>query len=286
MDLLEVRGLSKRYKGFSLEDISFSIPPGFIMGYIGQNGAGKTTTLNAITHLTRADRGEVFLDGRSFYEDPAGYRGESGSVGDGFHFPVDMTQGDIKKILKSFYPRFDGQQYETYMEKWDLPKKMKLKKYSRGMKVKLMFAAALSKDTKLLILDEATNGLDPVVRREILGLLQDYIADGRKSVLFSTHIMEDLQNIADYIFFIDQGKKILFDTKDELVDNFLLVKGGLENLQPELERVLIGIERKEYGFLALYDTRREGILPAGLTVEKPSIDEIVVHIIDAKTKSF
>ena len=207
-------------------------------------------------------------------------------MGDGFHFPVDMTQGDIKKILKSFYPRFDGQQYETYMEKWDLPKKMKLKKYSRGMKVKLMFAAALSKDTKLLILDEATNGLDPVVRREILGLLQDYIADGRKSVLFSTHIMEDLQNIADYIFFIDQGKKILFDTKDELVDNFLLVKGGLENLQPELERVLIGIERKEYGFLALYDTRREGILPAGLTVEKPSIDEIVVHIIDAKTKSF
>lgn len=279
MELLEVKGLTKTFKDFSLDDISFSIPPGFIMGYIGKNGAGKTTTLNAITHLIKADAGEIYLEGRTFQENPVTYREKIGYVGDASYFPSELTRNDIRIILKNFYRSFDEQKYENYMEKWELPKKLKIKKYSRGMKVKLMFASALARDTRILILDEATNGLDPMMRREILELLQDYIEDGRRSVLFSTHILEDLQSIADYIYFIDSGKKVLFDTKDELLETYLLVKGGTEELTPVIEQYLTGIIRNGFGFEALYDTRKGEFLPTGFSIEKPSIDEIMVHLL-------
>lgn len=279
MELLEVKGLTKKYKDFSLDDISFSIPPGFIMGYIGKNGAGKTTTLSAITHLIKADAGEIYLEGITFQEDPVTYREKIGYVGDASYFPAELTRSDIRIILKNFYQSFDEQKFEDYMEKWELPKNLKIKKYSRGMKVKLMFASALSRDTRILILDEATNGLDPMVRREILDLLQEYIEDGKRSVLFSTHILEDLQNIADYIYFIDSGKKVLFDTKDGLLETYLLVKGGTEELTPEIEKNLTGIVKNGYGFEALYDTGKSDFLPTGFEVEKPTIDEIMVHLL-------
>lgn len=279
MDLLEVKGLSKHYKKFFLEDISFIIPAGYIMGYIGQNGAGKTTTLNAITHLVRPDAGETEIDGVTFKKNPVAYRESIGYIGDASYFPDDLTQNDVRKILSLFYSGFDVHKYKAYTDRWELPEKGKIKNYSRGMKVKLMFAAALSRDTKLLILDEATNGLDPVMRKEILGLLQDYISDGEKSVLFSTHIMEDLQDIADFIFLIDQGKKVVCDTKDELLERYLLVKGGTEDLTVEMQKELIGIEKGEYGFRALFDTDKNTLLSSTLSIEKPTIDQIVVHMI-------
>ena len=163
-----------------------------------------------------------------------------------------------------------------------MPDKEKIVTYSRGMKVKLMFAAALSRETKILILDEATNGLDPLVRREILKLLQEYISDGRHSVLFSTHIMEDLQDIADYIFFIERGEKVFCEPKDDILESYLLVKGGPEDLSPALEKTLIGVERHDYGFQALYPTDSALALPPELTAEKPTIDQIVVHILEGR----
>ncbi len=278
--VLEVKGLTKRYQGFTLQDISLTLPAGYIMGYIGQNGAGKTTTLNAITHLIRPDAGETTVNGITFARDPVSYRDSIGYIGDAAYFPPELTLGDVRKILKSFYPSFDAARYDVCVRQWNLPEKEKIKNYSRGMKVKLMFAAVLSRDTKLLILDEATNGLDPIVRREVLRLLQEYIADGTRSVLFSTHIMEDLQDIADYIFFIDRGKKIFCEPRDDLLERYLLVKGGMQELTPRLEKALIGVEKHSFGFEGLFDTDGGEILPAGVTVERPTIDAIVVQSIE------
>jgi len=287
MSLLEVKQLAKNYKDFSLQDISFEIPEGYIMGYIGRNGAGKTTTLNSITHLIRPDGGDVRIDGIRFEEDPVAFRKKIGYIGDSGYFPQDFTPSDIRKILKDFYETFDADVYNSFLDRWELPEKMTVKQLSRGMNVKLMFASVLSRQTRLLILDEATNGLDPVVRRDVLKILQDYIADGNKSVLFSTHIMEDLQNIADYIFLIDNGKKILCEAKDDLLERYLLVHCGRHELTPDMEKGLIGLEKNEYGVSALFDTESSGILPSLFVTEKPTIDEIVVHLLsNRRTESW
>ena len=282
MNILEVSHLQKNYGSFSLEDISFSLPAGYIMGYIGQNGAGKTTTLNAITRLIKPDDGEITVNGLSFDRDPVGYRDCIGYIGDSAYFPPELTCRDIRKILRDFYPSFDGDKFDACVRQWDLPEKARVKTYSRGMKVKLMFAAVLSRETRLMILDEATNGLDPVVRREILRLLQDYIADGTRSVLFSTHILEDLQDIADYVFFIHRGRKVLCEAKDDLLERYLLVRGGPEDLTQSLARRIIGTERSSVCFTGLLPADDAVALPAGISLEKPTIDEIVIHLIEGE----
>ena len=279
MDLLEVRDLTKRYKKFTLDHISFTLPAGYIMGYIGRNGAGKTTTLRSITRLTRPDEGGSTIDGLSFDEDPVAYKEAIGYIGDSSYFPPLMTVKDIRSIMTDFYKGFDKDVFDERVRQWELPTDRKIMEFSRGMKVKLMFAAHLARPTKLLILDEATNGLDPMMRREVLQLLQDYIADGMHSVLFSTHIMEDLQDIADYIFFIDKGKKVFCEAKDDVLESYLRVKGGLTDLTEPLAKTLIGIDRNEFGFTALYPTDTAGALPASLTAEKPTIDQIVIHML-------
>ena len=282
MNILEVSHLQKNYGSFSLEDISFSLPAGYIMGYIGQNGAGKTTTLNAITRLIKPDDGEITVNGLSFDRDPVGYRDCIGYIGDSAYFPPELTCRDIRKILRDFYPGFDGDKFDACVRQWDLPEKARVKTYSRGMKVKLMFAAVLSRETRLMILDEATNGLDPVVRREILRLLQDYIADGTRSVLFSTHILEDLQDIADYVFFIHRGRRVLCEAKDDLLERYLLVRGGPEDLTQSLARRLIGTEQSSVCFTGLLPADDAVALPAGISLEKPTIDEIVIHLIEGE----
>lgn len=279
MNLLEVRNISKQYPNFTLEDISFSLPSGYIMGYIGQNGAGKTTTLNIITHLIHAGEGDVSIDGIRYEKDPARYLELIGYVGDASYFPEVMTIKEIRSVLQDFYPSFRPLEFDQYVSRWKLPLGDKVKNFSRGTKVKLMFASVLSRDTRLLILDEATNGLDPMVRREMLELIQEYISEGSRSVLFSTHILADLEQIADYIFIIDHGKKLFCGLKDDLTDSYLLVKGGMEDLTSRLRPSLIGVEKHDFGFEALYDTASGAVLPAGLTTEKPSIDQIVVHLI-------
>ena len=279
MNILEVKDLTVKYKNFTLQNISFDLPAGYIMGYIGKNGAGKTTTLNAITHLVHAHGGEVKVEGLDFKADPIAYREKIGYVGDASYFPGELRLADVRSILKNFYPSFDAQKFDEMARQWKLPEKYSIKEFSRGEKVRLMFASVLSRKTSLLILDEATNGLDPIMRREILNLLQEYIQDGTKSILFSTHIMEDLQDIADYIFCIDEGKKVFLDTKDALLDRYLLVGGDVKLLDEETNEKLIGVEKHEFGFSALFDKDSGETLPENLTSQMPSIDQIVVHLL-------
>lgn len=277
MELLEVKNLSKHYKSFDLENINFTLPKGYIMGYVGQNGAGKSTTLNLIANICKYQEGEVYINGVTCKEDAIAYKQCIGYVGDEFYFPDNFSVKNIRGVLGKFYPTFSKEKFDGFLREWELPEKKKIKDFSRGMKVKLMFASVLSRDTKLLILDEATNGLDPVVRAEILEMLQEYIADGERSVLFSTHILNDLEQIADYIYFIHNGKTVLYDTKDEILESYLLVKGDADNLSKELKDALIGVDNHAFGFTALLPSEKADLLTGEMHFEKPNIDQIVIH---------
>ncbi len=285
MELLEVHNVSKHYKNFSLENIDFVLPKGYIMGYVGQNGAGKSTTLNIITNLCKSSVGEVRVNGITCMEDTVQYKESIGYIGGDFYYPNNFTVRNIRGILKNFYSTFSVEQFNELLHQWKLSDKMKVKDFSQGMKVKLMFAAVLARDTKLMVLDEATNGLDPVVRLEILKLLQEYIADGERSVIFSTHILSDLEQIADYIFFIHDGKKVLYDAKDELLESYLLVKGERRAITPQLQKALVGIMDNAYGFEAILPSDRADLLNHDFHFEKPTIDEIVIHYIKDKEKN-
>ena len=284
MELLEVKGLCKNYKDFQLKDVSFVLPKGYIMGYVGQNGAGKTTTLNLITHLCKAHAGTIAIDGITFEKNSNHYKEMIGYVGDESYFPPELKLRGIRNILKDFYPTFQIEKFNEMARKWNLPSNKKIKDYSRGMKVKLMFAAALCRETKLLILDEATNGLDPVVRADILQLLQEYIEDGERSILFSTHMLEDLQQIADFIIFIDNGEILLNEAKDELLESYLLIKGDKEEIPGELQDKLLGITHSEFGFTALLSSDYAHLIPKSFVINQPTIDQIMVHYIRSRRK--
>lgn len=279
MELLEVKNLSKHYKSFDLKDISFTLPKGFIMGYVGANGSGKTTTLNLITGILKGTDGEVQIDGLSREEDVQAYKEKIGYVGDESYFPDHFKIKHIRTILKDFYPTFSADQFNGFIRDWNLPENKLIKDFSRGMKVMLMFASVLARDTKLLVLDEATNGLDPVMRTEILKLLQEYVMDGERSVIFSTHILSDLEQIADYIYFIHRGRTVLYDAKDELVESFLLVKGESAKIPPALKKELLGLEENAYGFEAILPSDKAELLGSAFLFEKPTIDQIVIHYI-------
>lgn len=279
MELLKIEGLCKNYKDFSLKDISFTLPKGYIMGYVGQNGAGKTTTINLITHLCHAEEGQVSIEGLTYQENSNLYKEMIGYVGDEAYFPQELKIKDIKAILQNFYSTFDPTRFDEMLKQWKLPKNKKIKEFSRGMKVKLMFAAALSRDTKLLILDEATNGLDPVVRVEILKLLQEYIEDGERSILFSTHILGDLEQIADYIVLLDHGRILFNKTKDEILESYVLIKGSGKDLSPDLEKHMMAVKDGEFGCSAILSTKYMELVPHNYVIDQPTIDQIVVaHI--------
>ncbi len=282
MELLEVKNLSKHYKNFDLKDISFTLPKGYIMGYVGANGSGKTTTLNLITGILKTTEGEVYIDGLSRREDITAYREKIGYVGDESYFPDNIKISHIREILKNFYSTFSEEKFNGFVKNWKLPENKLIKDFSRGMKVMLMFASVFARDTKLLVLDEASNGLDPVMRTEILKLLQEYVMDGERSVIFSTHILSDLEKIADYIYFIHEGRTVLYDAKDELTESFLLVKGESAKIPPALRKELIGLEENAYGFEAVLPSDKAALLGDVFHYEKPSIDQIVIHYIKNK----
>ncbi|MDO4169057.1 MAG: ABC transporter ATP-binding protein [Lachnospiraceae bacterium] len=279
MSLLEVKHVYKSYQGFRLEDISFELPKGFVMGYIGENGAGKTTTLNLITHLCNLERGEIRIDGICYEDDPKKYLESIGFVGDEAYFPKDMTLKEIQKILKSMYSSFRETEFEKLVYDWQLPYNKKIGDYSKGMKVKLMFATVFCRDTKLLILDEATNGLDLVMRSDVIKMLQEYIMDGEHSILFSTHQLQDLEPIADYITFLHNGKVVCSQIKEELLESYVRIQGEESDLLESQRLLLVGMVSYAYGFEAIIRSKDIDQFGVEFTIEKASIDQIMLHII-------
>ena len=280
MQALEIKNLTKNFKEFTLDNINLSLPKGYIMGYIGQNGAGKTTTIKLIMNHLKIDSGSISVFGQSYMDDEQTYKDMIGYIPDECMFPTMFTLKDITKLMSSFYSSFDQEKFKQLADKWNLSSTKKIKDYSKGMKMKLMFATVLCRKTKLLILDEPTSGLDPVMRSEILELLQEYISDGERSVIFSTHIVSDLEGIADYLTFIDSGKLIFSDTKDNVMEKFIIVKGDPKELTSELKSKMIGLKSTAYGFCGLTLKCNKALFSSGFAVEGPSIDDIVVYHIN------
>lgn len=203
---LEVRGLHKTYKEFELKDISLQLPKGCVLGLIGENGAGKSTLINAVLGLVDSEYESLKVLGQEFAGNEKKIKEEIAVIFDKTCYDLAMTPLFIGKILSNVYSNWDMEKYHNYLERFELPKKKKLKEFSKGMKMKLEFAAALSHDPKLIILDEATSGLDPVFRDEILDILREYTEDEEHTILISSHITSDLDKISDYIAFLHEGR--------------------------------------------------------------------------------
>lgn len=277
-NLLEVSRLGKSYAGFELSNVSFSIPGGYVMGLIGPNGAGKTTTIKAILGMIRPDRGDIRLLGRDASSDNLDLRAGLGVVMDLPFFVEDWRVRSVEKALAPFYESWDSRRYAAYLKRFGIDGAKKVKELSRGTKVKLMLAAALSHNAKLLILDEPTSGLDPVARDEFMDLLQEYVSDETKSVLFSTHITADLEKIADYITFIIGGRVVYTGEKDALLEKYLRIQGGKGDLTPRLRQSLIGLREHSAGFEAMAQADKLASLPKGVEISKITLDDIIIFM--------
>jgi len=215
---IEIKGLTKKYDGFTLDDISFDVPKGSVMGFIGQNGAGKTTTIKAIFNIISRDAGTIKVLGLDNIENEYEIKEDVAAVFDELPFHEDFNAKQISIVLSSVFKNWDNEKFKELLKRFALPEKKKIKQFSKGMKMKLQIATALSHDAKILIMDEATTGLDPVVRNEILDIFREYLQDGERSILMSSHITSDLEKIADCVTFIDKGKILLSGYKDDILD--------------------------------------------------------------------
>lgn len=272
---LEVNNLSKSFDGFQLRNISFSLPKGYIMGLIGPNGSGKTTTIKLILNMLKRNGGEIKVLGLDNMADEQKAKAELGVVFDTNYFSDDWEISQVEKSVSVFYPNWNSSRFSEMLKKFHIAPSKKVAELSKGMQMKLMLACAFSYDAKLLILDEPTSGLDPVSRDELLQILLEYIEDGEHSVLFSTHITEDLGRVADYITYISYGNLFFSGSKDEFVEMFRIVKGGKEELSAKLKAKAVGVRTFSTGFEALIKTEDMGVC-SGLITEPATIDQIVV----------
>jgi ABC-2 type transport system ATP-binding protein len=275
--ILTVSNLSKRFKNFTLDGVSFSLPKGYIMGFIGPNGAGKTTTIKLILNMLKKDGGTIRVFGKDHEESEREIKERIGVVMDNPFYVEDWTLRTVGKSLSPFYQNWNGNKYESLLSGFSLDPKKKVKELSRGMKMKLMIAAALSHDADLLILDEPTSGLDAVARNELTDILRDFMDDERKAVLFSTHITADLEKIADYITFINAGKILYADAKDNLLEKFVIVKGDPNALSAGQKKKIIGYREHSVGFDGLMDSADARYLSSPFVTEPCDLDELVVR---------
>lgn len=272
---LEVKGLKKQYENFYLNDVSFNLEKGYIIGYIGENGAGKSTTINLIMDFIKGDGGQIKVFGKTIKDNEIEYKKMIGYVSDECYFLDSMKCSDVNKLMKMFYSSFDESKFKNYLNKWGIKMDSKVKDLSKGMKTKLMLAAVLSRETKLLVLDEPTSGLDPIFRIEILDILQDYIVDGERSVLFSTHILSDIEKVADYVCFIKDGSLMLSDATNSIIENHFVIKGDTNDLNA-IKRDLIYYKTNKYGFEGIIKKEKSLNLDNRYLLEQPGIEDIMI----------
>lgn len=272
---IELKGLVKHYKGFSLGPVSLTLPAGCIMGFIGENGAGKSTAIKSMLGLVRPDQGDIRLLGKDPRQDRSVME-DVGTVLDAGFFPPEFRAPELERVLKHMYKKWDSEFYHQYLRRFQLDEKRKIGDYSRGMVMKLSLAAALAHRPKLLLLDEATSGLDPMVRDDILDILLDFIQDEEHSVFLSSHITGDLEKIADYIVFLHQGKIILNEEKDMLLDSCGILKCAREDLDALDPAAVLGFRDGKFGVTALV---RKYLIPGRLQVEPATLDDIMLYSI-------
>ncbi len=276
MNALEIRDLSKSYKNFSLEHLNLTLPGGCIMGLVGENGAGKSTTIKLILNMIHRDGGRITILGRDNVSEMQLLKEEIGVVLDEVGFPECLNRKQVSRIMALSFKNWDSGYFETLCEKLGVPDQKKFGEYSKGMKMKIGIAVAMSHHPKMLILDEATSGLDPVVRDDVLDLLNDFTRDEDHAVLISSHIVSDLEKICDYIAFMHQGRLVLCEEKDRLSELYGLIRCTKEQLDELDARAVIGKRQSPYGVEAVV---RRDALPVGMEAGPVDLEELFVMMV-------
>lgn len=275
-NVIEINGLSKRYQKFALENVTLNVPMGSVMGFIGANGAGKSTTIKAILGLYKRDGGEVKVFGEDSEKMSNETREKIGVVFDTMPFPKNLTVTMLDKVFSGIYKSWDSEKFFAYITRFELPLKKKLSGFSRGMEMRLSIAAALSHNPSLLVLDEPTGGLDPVMRSEILDIFLEFMQDETHSILMSTHITSDLEHIADYICFINKGKIVFTEERNEMLEKYRIMKCTDEDLQQVDKADIIGMRKGRFCNEVL--TMNADKYP-GMVADAPTIEEIMVYYV-------
>lgn len=281
-NILTLENVNKKYEksNFSIRNISFSLPEGSILGFIGENGSGKSTTMNCILNVLRKDSGKIEIFGKEMSDEDTDIRENIGVVYDSNNFPEHLTAEQLADIFEKIYSKWDNACFEEYMQRFSLPKSQKIKTYSRGMSMKLAIAAALSHESKLLILDEATSGLDPIMRDEILDVLLEFVKQENHSILLSSHITSDLEKIADYIVFIHDGEIILNKTKDELIYEYGVIRCSENDFVSIATDDILSYMKKDYQIDVLVSDRK--LMKKkykNLIVDNVSLDEMMLLMV-------
>ena len=273
MNKIEIKNLKKDYQNFALKNVNFSIPEGYVTGFIGRNGMGKTTAIKSILSLIQYQGEILSMHGN---EETKLDNQKIGVIMDDSFLAKDWNMELVNQAMKVGYDKWEENTYWNFLERFNIDKKLKVKELSRGMKIKLMLSIALSHNAELLILDEPTSGLDPSMREEFVEVISDYMQDDRHTVLFSTHITQDLETIADYIVFIDNGEIILYLEKEEFINYFMILKCGLENQNTLDSTAVLGQKKTKYNIE--YLVKRDAIdeIPNEYIEDEITIDKIMI----------
>lgn len=280
-NVIELKGVSKDYGDFKLDDVSFSVPEGSVCGFIGQNGAGKTTTIQIILDAINRDSGEVYVFGKSMDKDSALLRENIGVVFDEMGFHDFLTARQINTIMKNVYKNWNEEKYFEYLKLFSLPTKKACGSFSRGMRMKLQIATALSHNAKLLIMDEPTSGLDPIVRNEMLQIFREYVVEEDHTILLSSHITGDLEKLADEVVFIDGGKIVLKGNKDEILEKHGILRCKKDELKNISESLLVSAETSSLGAEVLVNDRKaaEKLYPE-MIIEPAELEQIMIYYVN------
>ncbi len=282
-NVIELKNVTKDYGDFKLDNVSFAVPEGTVCGFIGQNGAGKTTTISLILDVVKRDSGEIRLFRESVNKDTAYLREDIGVVFDEMGFHEFMTGRDINIMMKNIYRNWDEEAFFDNLKKFSLPSKKKCGAFSRGMRMKLQIAVALSHNAKLLIMDEPTSGLDPIVRNEMINIFREFVVEEDHTILLSSHITSDLEKIADEVVFIDGGKIILTGNKDEILEKHAVVKCKKDELSKVSDSLIVNSEVSDYGAEILVNDRHaaEKLYP-GMVIERAELEQIMIGYVNGK----
>ena len=284
MNAIELSHIEKSFRDFAIRDLTFAVPEGTICGLVGENGAGKSTTIRLLMGALRPDSGTASVLGTDVSSPEfRKVKEDVGVVLDEAYFPESLNAVQVGKIMAATYRRWDQKLYDGYLKRFDLPPSKQFKDFSRGMRMKLAIAVALSHQPKLLVLDEATAGLDPIVRDEVLDIFNEFTREEDHSILISSHILSDLEKLCDYIAFIHQGNLLFCEEKDRLLEEYGIFTDSAEQLECLLPEAIVAREPNGYG--GVRALIRRDLAPAGFQLEKPSVEDIVLFLVKgAKTR--
>ncbi|MBO4783823.1 MAG: ABC transporter ATP-binding protein [Lachnospiraceae bacterium] len=283
INVIELKDVVKDYGDFKLDKISFAVPEGSVCGFIGQNGAGKTTTINLILDVIKKDAGEVLLFGQPVDGKSASLREDVGVVFDEMGFHDFMTGKDINIMMKNIYKNWDEEVFFDYLKRFSLPSKKPCGKFSRGMRMKLQIAVALSHHAKMLIMDEPTSGLDPIVRNEMINIFREFVVEEDHTILLSSHITGDLEKIADEVVFIDGGRIVLSGNKDEILEKHGILKCKKEEISKISESLIVSFEESSFGAEVLVNDRHAAAkLYPDMLIEPALLEQIMIFYVNKK----